>query len=277
MPPAPAPTNPEFIPGSAGERFGHVVGTRAIGEFVLRESRYAPSLILPAHCHPQPYFAFVARGSMRERSRGGERQYGARTVHFHSAGEPHADRMEVAGVTCLSVVAYGGIAKRLGSAGAGGEDDPELARLAARCHREFGQNDAASDLALESLALDLVATLLRACLRERGPRPPRWLDDVRARLHDAPAEPVTLSQLSRLAGVHPVSLVRAFRRHTGTTPGAYVRRLRLEVAARALVETDAPIAEIALAAGFASQAHFTRMFALRHGVPPGAYRRQRRR
>ena len=39
---------------------------------------------------------------------------------------------------------------------------PELTRLAARCRREFQADDSASDLALEGVALELLATLVRA-------------------------------------------------------------------------------------------------------------------
>ena len=83
------------------------------------------------------------------------------------------------------------------------------------------------------------------------------------------------AELAALAEVHPVSVVRAFRRHTGLTPGAYVRRLRLEAAARALLAGGEPIAQVALEAGFASQAHFTRAFSAHFGRPPGAFRRER--
>ena len=68
-----------------------------------------------------------------------------------------------------------------------------------------------------------------------------------------------------VAGVHRAHLVRAFRARFGISVGAYVRRERIRWAARALRNSDAPIAEIALQAGFADQSHFTRTFVTPHG------------
>ncbi len=267
-------TAPLFIPGSAGEYFGQVLHTR---EAVFRESRYPGSLRMPMHYHPRPYFSYVAGGGIRERDARGEHEYGPGSVHFHPAGDPHAGRMGADGTTCLSVILAGELAARLGTPSAARfprlEGSP-AARLARGCHRELRATDSASDLALEALALEPVATLLRAPgPRERGT--PRWLLDVRDHLHAHFLERVRRAELSALADIHEVHLVRAFRRRFGATPGAYVRRLRVDHACRALLDPDVSVAELALAAGFASQAHFTRVFHRLVGTTPAAYRRAR--
>ena len=82
-----------------------------------------------------------------------------------------------------------------------------------------------------------------------------------------------MTELAAHAGVHPSHLARSFRRHLGCSPGAYLRRLRLERACEALAETRASILAIALEAGFSGQAHFTRAFHRTMGLPPGAYRK----
>ena len=80
---------------------------------------------------------------------------------------------------------------------------------------------------------------------------------------------------AREAGVHPAHLSRAFRDRYRETIHGRVRRLRLEWAARRLVESDDPIAGIALAAGFADQSHLTRALKAHTGLTPAAYRRER--
>ena len=75
-------------------------------------------------------------------------------------------------------------------------------------------------------------------------------------------------------GVHPVTLARAFRRTFGCTIGEYLRRLRIERAAEQLATGTQPLAEIALAAGFADQSHFSNVFRRRVGMSPSAYRRE---
>jgi transcriptional regulator GlxA family with amidase domain len=75
--------------------------------------------------------------------------------------------------------------------------------------------------------------------------------------------------------VHPAHLTRVFRRYHGTSPGQYLRRLRLEWAADRLLTGPDPVSRVALQAGFADQAHFTRAFTRRWGLPPGRYRASR--
>ena len=86
-----------------------------------------------------------------------------------------------------------------------------------------------------------------------------------------------LAELARPAGVHPAHLARSFRRWYGCTPGHYLRRRRLEEAARLLATTDRPVVEIALGLGFYDQAHLTRRFRRPHGLSPARFRRACRR
>jgi AraC family transcriptional regulator len=65
---------------------------------------------------------------------------------------------------------------------------------------------------------------------------------------------------------------RAFRASTGTSPARYVREQRIARATVLLRDGRRPLAEIAVAAGFADQQHFTRRFREATGRTPGAYR-----
>ena len=56
--------------------------------------------------------------------------------------------------------------------------------------------------------------------------------------------------------------------------GEYLRRLRIDRAAEQLATGSQPLAEIALAAGFADQSHFSNVFRRRVGMSPSAYRRE---
>ena len=79
-----------------------------------------------------------------------------------------------------------------------------------------------------------------------------------------------LAELSRMSVDH---FVRAFRAATGKTPHRFVLERRLERAARMLREKGSTVAEIALACGFRSAAHFSVKFRARFGVTPTQYRR----
>jgi AraC family transcriptional regulator len=58
--------------------------------------------------------------------------------------------------------------------------------------------------------------------------------------------------------------------------GEDLRRLRIDRASEQLVTGDLPLAEIALAAGFADQSHFSNVFRRRTGMSPSRFRRETR-
>ena len=84
--------------------------------------------------------------------------------------------------------------------------------------------------------------------------------------------PVT--SLAQRAGLRRESFSRAFRRTAGLPPKAWLHCLRLEKA-RALLRQGKSITEAALAAGYADQSHFHRMFVKFYSVTPGCYQRGR--
>lgn len=104
-------------------------------------------------------------------------------------------------------------------------------------------------------------------------RPPQHLQRAAELMQDDSASPLSLSQLSTVAGLTPSHFVRAFSQHYGMTPHAYLldRRIRH---ARTLLKQGQPLAEVALASGFADQAHFQRQFKRRVAATPGQYRTQ---
>jgi AraC-like DNA-binding protein len=146
------------------------------------------------------------------------------------------------------------------------------ATLGRRMAGELAAHDSSASLALEGLALQLLATAGRAA-RGQDQRAAAWLRAVRELLHDRVPEGLSLHELGDAVGRHPAHVARAFRREHGVTVAQYVRALRLEWAAGELAAGDVSVARIASDAGFADQSHFTRAFRAAHGVTPGRYRR----
>lgn len=69
---------------------------------------------------------------------------------------------------------------------------------------------------------------------------------------------------------------RAFRESYGQPPHQYLLHLRLERSRRMLEAENAHLSDVAQRAGFADQAHFTRLFKREYGVTPGVVLRRRR-
>ena len=65
---------------------------------------------------------------------------------------------------------------------------------------------------------------------------------------------------------------RQFQATFHLTPHRFLRKLRLRIASRALMETDKSLADIALQCGFADQSHFSREFRRQFGRTPREYR-----
>ena len=69
---------------------------------------------------------------------------------------------------------------------------------------------------------------------------------------------------------------RAFKATFGEPPHAFIVGRRLHRAAELMLTSDDSLSQVALACGFADQAHLCKMFRQRHGQSPAAWRRQRR-
>jgi len=85
------------------------------------------------------------------------------------------------------------------------------------------------------------------------------------------ARVVGSAELEAISGLTRHELARQFRAALGTSPYRYSLLRRLD-RARALLADGRPLADVALDAGFADQAHLTRMFKAAFGVPPARHR-----
>lgn len=84
-----------------------------------------------------------------------------------------------------------------------------------------------------------------------------------------------LCELAASVPVHPVHLARAFRKRYLCSVGDYLRKLRIEAACQALLNSDTPIVEIALRCGFSDQSHLCRTLKQYTGMSPRHFRRVR--
>lgn len=96
---------------------------------------------------------------------------------------------------------------------------------------------------------------------------------VTAELERNFGEQIRLRDIESTSGFSVYQIIRAFRRDIGTTPHAYMMRLRVDYAALRLEAGDT-IAGAAAEAGFADQSHMTRHFKRVFGTTPGKFMRQ---
>jgi AraC family transcriptional activator FtrA len=148
------------------------------------------------------------------------------------------------------------------------------------------------DLALHLVRKDLGAAVANAVARRlviqpyrsggqaqyiESPMPPDPVDAPVARslgwALEHLAEPIGVPDLAQEAGLSPRTYLRHFTRETGTTPAKWLIAQRIQAALAMLETGDAPVEEIALAAGFATPVTFRHHFARSLKTSPSAYRR----
>lgn len=85
-------------------------------------------------------------------------------------------------------------------------------------------------------------------------------------------EPVTVPQLAAMMFLSPGHFSELFSREVGTSPAAYIRRLRLQRAQTLLRTTRYTTTEIAQQVGFSNVAQFSRTFQAAFQISPTRYR-----
>jgi AraC family transcriptional regulator len=265
---------------SPGQFYGDRQKSLSAGSFRFTESYYSPAYRIPRHSHAGAFFGFVAEGAYSEHYDSKYRDCVPGCLVFHPAGETHSEDHADVTVRIFSIEPRARLLDEVHEISGGLRDPLELRassliRLARRLYQEFLAQDSLAPLAMEGLAFELLAECGRENVRLDS-RPPGWLARARDFLHNRAAERWTLEGVARDVGVHPVHLAREFRRHFRCTPGDYVRQERVDLACQALRDSDEPLAQIAIEAGFSHQAHFTRVFKQVVGVTPAVYRDRNR-
>lgn len=107
-------------------------------------------------------------------------------------------------------------------------------------------------------------------LAEAGPRPDPMVAWLWRRLRATGGREHVSSLVAKTGHSHRYVSAR-FREQIGLTPKAAARVIRFEYAARAVRAAEAPLAQVAVAGGYADQSHFTREFLRLAGCTPRSY------
>jgi len=79
-------------------------------------------------------------------------------------------------------------------------------------------------------------------------------------------------ELAQLTNLSLSSFKREFKKYYNQSPAAYLRNRKLEHAADLLNVSDNRISDIAFNCGFNNQAHFSKCFTEKYGMPPSEFR-----
>jgi AraC family transcriptional regulator len=250
---------------------------REVAGFRLTATDHPAGFRIPKHSHTHPYFNLVLRGCLIERCRNKTHECTPATFVFTPSGEAHSNSFQNGGARCFWVelplqftdsIFSGSFPALNRSAYVKGGT---VSWLATRAYKEACHWDDVSPLIIEGIMVEILAHLSRT-LRPTDRTRPKWIDETRDMLHARFSEKLTLYDLSSAVDVHPVHLATVFRQRYGSSVGDYIRRLRVEFACQKIATTDTPLVEIALAAGFYDQSHFSKVFKMLVGMTPVQYR-----
>ncbi len=236
-----------------------------------------------AAAHTDLELAWVERGAVRYRIGAREQIVEPGRVFFVPPGVEHETGFlsPVRGIALgVSAAQVETIARRLPAFGGGfvlGDGRPLPASLATLCRWVAAEAD--GDAAGREIIADaLLDVLLVELLRHRGRRcatlgNDRRVASVITRMHAEYAEPLSVADLARAAGMSRFHFARLFRRNTGKSPRDYLQEVRLAEAARRLEREHESIAAVAVAVGIGDAPRFSRQFRRAYGVAPAQYRR----
>ncbi|MEO1329100.1 MAG: GlxA family transcriptional regulator [Pseudomonadota bacterium] len=106
------------------------------------------------------------------------------------------------------------------------------------------------------------AALFRAKSRSRA------LAEAIEAMERAMDAPLSMIDIAEMVGLTRRQLHRLFREHTGQSPTDFYRDLRLRYARNLLRRTPSKVIDVALASGFGSHSHFSKVYREHFGVSP---------
>lgn len=258
--------------GAQGNYFGTVIQRCVAQNVSLVETWYPGGTVIPRHRHEYPNLFLLIDGVLQTAVGHERTKLPAGSTTFQQSDEIHEARVLSRAARGFNVELIGNSGCRL-SAPRRGQAlcGPVIGRLMRQLHYELRTDNVARELAIDGLAMQLIATIKREH-KQVCSAPPVWLRQAKELLGDASNGRMNLLRLGIIMGIEPAEILRAFHTHVGSSPAAFYRSSRIAAACQRLIETGKPMTQVALEAGFYDQAHFSRCFKQATGFTPLRYR-----
>ncbi|MCI0412596.1 AraC family transcriptional regulator [bacterium] len=254
-----------------------IIRSAKISSLLLQEIQFPAKISIPMHSHPSALFCISLSGSCVEVYGNQLREYQPFTLEYLPMDHPHSLKVPLMNLRAFSVEIPPSWLDRI----------REYSLIVDQCvythrgllgglfmnlYKEFREMDTASPVAIEGVALEMLAEASRSRKVIVDRQPPPWLKQALDLLQERFSDHLTITEIATTVGIHPVHLTREFRKFHRCTIGDYIRKLRIEQACNALAHSDSSLAQIALSAGFSDHSHFSRIFKRFMRVTPTQYR-----
>jgi AraC-like DNA-binding protein len=252
----------------------------ALDGLELVEARFSTHRF-PLHAHAEMVIGAVLRGAKRSRVGLKDMEIGPGMLTLFNPYEEHTSVGITGNWTFVGVYPAPSLVARLFG---DGQTDARRIRLStAICRDALGADrlvklvralsGAPSSLEAETEVFECLAYFLGrhgTLSSESREAPEPGVRRARDRLDGDLSGEVGLGELSAIAELPRLKLLRGFRRALGCTPHVYSTTQRIAAAKGALVRGES-IADVAVRFGFCDQSHFTRVFRRWTGSSPGRF------
>lgn len=253
-----------------GQYLAPVTESHDYGKLLVGVTKYPePTKTGKWHSHERALISYVLEGGNLENRANRQLERSAGSINFYRAHEPHQNIYKVFPSKHYSLeiddtfLAENEINEEQLEKATG--NNPKSKLLFLKILREVLIGDRVSDCSVEMLFLKFSANASTGyhCRTE-----PLWVQKLRDYLNEHWNKQHKLAELSRQAGVHPVTISANFRKYFSCTFGQYMRKIKIDRALSLIRTTDQQLTRIAFRCGFADQSHFTRTFKEQTGFLP---------
>lgn len=138
------------------------------------------------------------------------------------------------------------------------------------------KQDTESQYLLQSLIIALIINIGRCHKNNLTNAQSIYVTKILKLINDELTANLSPQHFAKILGVSPSYLHRLFKQSTGTTITQYVNNKRIEYAKSSLINTNTPLVEIAINAGFNTRQNFCTIFKKITGVSPSTFRKKER-
>lgn len=125
---------------------------------------------------------------------------------------------------------------------------------------------------LEFHLVDLLKKILEEILAYRAESKPKFILQAVQYIQANYASDITLNEVADVIGMYPTYFSEQFKHHMGETFIDYLTKVRIQQAKKLLKESEIPVFQLCEKVGYATPAHFTKVFKKATGVTPSKYR-----
>jgi AraC family transcriptional regulator len=239
-------------------------------------STYQSGIRHAPHQHDELQLSIILRGRVRETVGSSTELAGPLSVVAKDSGVVHSDDFgpETPRIARLSLRS-GMLASLLDDPSRAESwrwtHDPRVANPFLRLIERAYADGARTFDSTDPDVIDLLA-LFTARIDTARAAPPSWLAQVVEEIRSSWHPDLTVRDVARKAGVHPVYLARCVRRWYGTGVAEEMRKARVRAAAAALASTRESVSTVAHRHGYSDEAHLCRELRSSLSLTPRRYR-----